>query len=106
MPTQSEALPAMLEAIVARRESGYTQEDVWELACETWHHLSGGAFQPYAFGRCINCGRVTVGSSAYQWAVLERASCPRRDEPWSASKLPRSTVTNDPRKPRRTDRRP
>ena len=42
MPTQSEALRLMLEAIRAMREAGYIREDVQELASEAWDHLEGG----------------------------------------------------------------
>ena len=82
MPTQSEALRLMLEAIIAMREAGYTQEDVQELAREAWEHLEGGGHQPHAFGRCINCGRVIIGRSAYQWSILVREPCPRCGKPW------------------------
>ena len=82
MPTQSEALRLMLEAISAMREAGYTQEDVQELAGEAWDHLEGGGHQPHAFGHCINCGRVIIGWSSYQWSILVRDPCPRCGKPW------------------------
>ena len=81
MPTQSEALRFMLEAISAMREAGYTQEDVQELAGEAWDHLEGGGHQPHAFGHCINCGRVIIGWSSYQWSILVRDPCPRCGKP-------------------------
>ena len=82
MPTQSKALRLMLEAIIAMREVGYAQEDVQELAREAWEHLEGAGHRPHAFGRCINCGRVIIGWSAYQWSILVREPCPRCGKAW------------------------
>ena len=82
MPTQSEALRLMLEAISAMREAGYTQEDIQELAGEAWTHLERSGHQPHAFGHCINCGRVIVGWSVYQWSILVREPCPRCGKAW------------------------
>ena len=81
MPTQSEALRIMLEAISAMREAGYTQEDVQALTGEAWDYLEGGGHQPHAFGHCINCGHVIIGWSAYQWSILVREPCPRCSQP-------------------------
>ena len=39
MPTQSQALQLMLEAISAIRAAGYTQEDVQELVTAAFQHL-------------------------------------------------------------------
>ena len=82
MPTQRDALRLMLEAIRAMREAGYTQDEVQDLAGEAWPHLEDGGHQPYAFGHCINCGRVIVGWSAYQWSILVREPGPRCGQPW------------------------
>ena len=73
MPTQSEALRLMLEAITSMRQSGYTSEDILGLAGDALEHLQPGGHQPHSFGRCINCGRIIIGRSAY------------RGPPWSAS---------------------
>ena len=82
MPTQSDALRLMLEAITAMREAGYTQQDILDLAGDALEHLESDGHQPHAFGRCINCGRVIVGWSAYQWSILVREPCPRCGKPW------------------------
>ena len=82
MPTQSEALRLMLAAISAMREAGYTQQDVQELAGDAWEHLQNGGQCLHAYGRCVNCGRVIVGWSAYQWSILVRDPCPRCGKPW------------------------
>ena len=72
----------MLAAISAMREAGYTQEDVQELASEAWDHRENGGHQPYAFGRCLNCNRLVIGWSAYQWSILVRDPCSRCGKPW------------------------
>ena len=83
MPTQSEALRMMLEAISAMRETGYTKEDVQELVTAAFDHIEGGdTHQPYAFGHCTNCGRLIIGWSVYQWAILVRGPCPKCGKPW------------------------
>ena len=82
MPTQSEALRLMLAAISAMREAGYTQEDVAELVGTAWEHLQGGGQQPHAFGHCLNCHRLIIGWSAYQWSILVREPCPQCGKPW------------------------
>jgi len=82
MTTQSEALRLMLDAIAAMREAGYTREDIQELAGEAWEHLENGTERPYAYGRCINCNKVIVGWSAYQWSILVRDPCPYCGKPW------------------------
>ena len=81
MPTQSKALRLMLEAIIAMREAGYAQKDVQELAREAWEHLEALATAPTPL-RCINCGRVIIGWSAYQWSILVREPCPRCGKAW------------------------
>ena len=52
MPTQSQALRLMLEAIRAMRAAGYTQEDVQVLVTAAFQHLEGKPHQPYACGHC------------------------------------------------------
>ena len=44
--------------------------------------LKALATSPHAFGRCINCGRVIIGWSAYQWSILVREPCPRCGKAW------------------------
>ena len=83
MPTQSQALRLMLEAIRAMRETGYTREDVQGAGHRRPSNTSKPmAHQPHAFGHCTNCGRVIVGWSAYQWSILVREPCPRCGKPW------------------------
>ena len=51
MPTQSQALqlmPEAIRAIRAMRAAGYTQEDVQELVTAAFQHLEGGGQRPYA----------------------------------------------------------
>ena len=79
---QREALRLMLEAISAMRAAGYTREDVEELVTAAFEHLESGGHQPHAFGHCINCGRVIIGWSAYQWSILVREPCPKCGKPW------------------------
>ena len=62
MPTQSQALQLMPEAIRAMRAAGYTQEDVQELVTAAFQHLEGDGHKPYAFAHCTNCNRLTSGS--------------------------------------------
>ena len=82
MPTQSQALRLMPEAIRAMRAAGYTQEDVQELVTAAFQHLEGDGHQPYAFAHCTNCRRLIIGWSVYQWTILVREPCPRRGKPW------------------------
>ena len=46
MPTQSQALRLMPEAIRAMRAAGYTQEDVQELVAAAFQHLEGDGTSP------------------------------------------------------------
>ena len=82
MPSQSEALRAMLDAINAMRAAGYTQEDIEELVQNAFEHLEGGATRPYAYGRCTECRAIIIGWSAYQWSILVREPCPKCGKPW------------------------
>ena len=82
MPTQSQALLLMLEAISSIRAAGYTQEDVQELVTAAFQHLEGKPHQPYACGHCTNCRKLIIGSSVYLWSVLVREPCPRCGKPW------------------------
>ena len=82
MPTQSQALRLMLEAISAIRAAGYTQEDVQEPVTAAFQHIEGEPHQPYACGHCTNCRMLTIGSSVYLWSVLVREPCPRCGKPW------------------------
>ena len=78
MPTQSQALRLMLEAM---RAAGYTQEDVQELVTAAFQHLEGGGQRPYAFGRCTNCHKLIIGWSVYEWSILVREPYPRCGKP-------------------------
>ena len=82
MPTQSQALRLMLEAISSIRAAGYTQEDVQELVTAAFQHLEGKPHQPYACGHCTNCNRLIIGWSVYQWSILVREPCPKCGKPW------------------------
>ena len=82
MPSQSESLRLMLDAINTMREAGYTQEDINELVNAAFEHLEGDPVQPHAFGHCLNCGRLIVAWSVYQWSILVREPCPRCGKPW------------------------
>ena len=82
IPSQSDALRAMLEAVRAMREAGYTQEDVQELVTAAFEHIEGNGHQPYAFGHCTNCGRLIIGWTAYHWSIVVRDPCPRCGKPW------------------------
>ena len=64
------------------RQSGYTSEDILGLAGDALEHLQPGGHQPHSFGRCINCDRVIIGWSAYQWSIMVREPCPRCGKPW------------------------
>lgn len=66
MASQSDALRLMLEAITTMQEAGYPQDDILELAGDALQHLETDGHQLHAFSRCINCGRVIIGWSAYQ----------------------------------------
>ena len=84
MASQSDALRLMLAAIAAMREAGYTQEDLQDLAADAWEHIEAGGYQQqlHAFGHCLNCGRVVIGWSAYEWTILVREPCPRCGKAW------------------------
>ena len=72
MPTQSEALRLMLEAISAMREAGYTQEDVQELAGEAWDHLEGVATSPTPLVTASTAAAASSGghpTSGPSWCV-------------------------------------
>ena len=58
------------------------QEDVAELVGAAWEHLQGGGQQPHAFGHCLNCHRLIIGWSAYQWSIMVREPCPKCGKPW------------------------
>ena len=66
MSLQSEALRRTLDAVKAMREAGYTQEDIQELVAAAFEHIEDDDHQPYAYGRCTECGRVIVGWSPYR----------------------------------------
>ena len=82
MPTQSQALRLMPEAIRAMRAAGYTREDVQGLAGDVLEHLEANGHQPYAFGHRTNCRRLIIGWSAYHWAIAVSDPCPRCGKPW------------------------
>ena len=82
MPTQSQALRLMLEAIRAMRETGYTREDVQGLVTDAFEHIEANGHQPYAFGHCTNCHRLIIGWSAYHWSIAVSDPCPRCGKPW------------------------
>ena len=82
MPTQSQALRLMLEAIRAMRETGYTREDVQGLVTDDFEHIEDTGHQPYAFGHCTNCRRLIIGWSADHWSIAVSDPCPRCGKPW------------------------
>ena len=82
MPTQSQALRLMLEAIRALRETGYTRADVQGLVTDAFEHIEANGHQPYACGHCTNCRRLIIGWSAYHWSIAVSDPCPRCGEPW------------------------
>ena len=80
LPT--EPLRDLLEAIRSMRAAGYTRDDVQELVVSAIEHIQDNDHQPYALGRCINCGRVIIGWTAYHWSIVVREPCPRCGQPW------------------------
>ena len=81
MPTQSEALRLMLEAIAAMRAAGYTQEDIQELVTAAFQHLEGGvpAIRLRPLHELPSIEHRLVG---LPWPVLVREPCPRCGKPW------------------------
>ena len=82
MVSQSDALILLLQALAAMRDAGYSDDDVVDLVKDAWDHLEGGGQRPHAVGHCTECGRVIVGWSAHQWAILVREPCPHCGQPW------------------------
>ena len=99
MPTQSQALRLMLEAIRAMRAAGYTQEDVQELVTAAFQHLEG---KPSPALRLRPLPSTTTTSSS-GWRSTSGASSCANPAPGTASPgVPYESITTDHISPRET----
>ena len=63
-------------------DSGCYRREVLEMVQAVCDHMQGPGDDPYARGRCINCGAVQVAWSEYHWDQWVRTPCRNRGRNW------------------------